>query len=176
MTALRHAIVDDLCYHLQTSTTWFSNNLDGLRRSLPATRGRLNPNDVDRLIARQEANIAPALATLARAGRRPRYQAADYGHPPPPPNPGARRPSPSLVDELCEQLQDNLSWPILDAYDLREWPVPRKNWDLADAEKQQLADLFRSQLTRTHHLLRRCGYTSVACEHLTDESDVPNSK
>ena len=167
MTALRHAIVDALCHHLDASTAWFADTLDTLKNPSPATSKKLSPDEVERVIAREEARIAPALATLARAGRRPRYDADDYGNPAPPPNPGTRLPSPSLVDELCEQLEDNLSWPILDAYYLRQWPNPRENWDLVAAEKRQLADLLRDRLARSQRLLRRCGWTHTACRDTT---------
>ena len=160
MTLLRHAIVDDLCHHLQASTVWFADKLEGLGNPSPATRNKLSPEEVERVIAREEANIAPALATLGRAGRHPRYEASDYGNQWTPPNPGARLPSPSLVDELCDQLEHNLSWPILDAYYLREWPRPRGDWDLADAEKRHLAELFRSRLAQSRQLLRRCGWNN----------------
>ena len=154
-------MVDELCHHLHASTAWFSDNLKGLKSPSPANSDKLNPDEVERLIAREEAKIAPALATLARAGRHPPYEAGDYDSPSPPPNPGARLPSPSLVDELCEQLEHNLSWPILDAYYLRQWPSPREKWDLGDAEKRQLADLLRDRLTCSLHLLRRCGWTDT---------------
>ena len=162
MTAVRHAIVDDLCQHLQASAAWFCENLHALRIPSPPTAARLSPADVQHIIEREEARIAPALATLARAGRHPDYKASDYGEPSAPSNPRAPLPPPSLVEELCDLLEDNLSWPILDAYYLREWPNPRENWDLVDTEKRQLADLFRDRLTRSRHILRRCGWTRIA--------------
>lgn len=168
MTALRHTIVDELCHHLQASTAWFADNLDGLGNPSPATRDMLSPDEVERVIAHEEANVAPALTTLAQAGRLPQYEASDYANPLALPNPGARLPSPSLVDELCDQLEDNLSWPILDAYYLRTWPCPRENWDLADAEKRRLADLFRDRLARSRHLLRRCGWNDTASPDTTE--------
>lgn len=171
MTALRHAIVDDLCHHLRASMVWFSDSLDRLNISPPAAPDRLNSDDVERLISRQEADIAPALATLARAGRHPRYESWEHDEPATPPNPGARLPSPSLVDELCDQLEHNLSWPILDAYYLREWPRPRDNWDLADAEKRQLADLFRSRLAQSRQLLLRCGWTDGNSQNINSTID-----
>lgn len=171
MTAVRHVIVDDLCNDLQASTTWFSDKLDSLGDPTPASPFKLSPEEVERVIAREEAKIAPALSTLARAGRHPQYEAWDYGNPPSPPNPGAHLPSPSLVDELCDQLEDNLSWPILDAYYLRDWPCPRENWELVDAEKRQLADLFRDRLARSRHLLRRCGWTDTGSRNTINVAD-----
>lgn len=177
MTAVRHAIVDDLCQHLQASTPWFCDNLAALRSPSPPTSARMTPDEVESVIEREEASIASALATLARAGRLPDYKASDYGEPSALPNPGAHLPSPSLVEELCDQLEDNLSWPILDAYYLREWPNPRQNWDLAEAEKQRLAALFRQRLTRSRRLLRRCGWTdraSRATAHILEAADAEN--
>ena len=171
MTALRHAIVDDLCRHLQASTVWFADSLDSLGDPSPATRDNLSPEEIECVIARQEAEIAPALETLGRAGRYPRYEASDYGSQFTPPNPGARLPSPSLVDELCDQLEHNLSWPILDAYYLREWPRPRENWDLADADKRHLAKLFRSRLAQSRQLLRRCGWHNSGSRNTINVAD-----
>ena len=145
--------------------------LDGLGNPSPATRDTLSPEEVERVIVREEAKIAPALTILAWAGRHPQYEASECGNPSAPANPGTRLPSPSLVDELCDQLEDNLSWPILDAYFLREWPCPRENWDLADAEKRQLADIFRDRLARSRHLLQRCGWIDAGSRNTINVAD-----
>ena len=159
MTALRHAIVDDLCHHQQASTVWFTDNLDRLSDTPPPRFDELTPEEVEQVIEREKAKIAPALSTLSCVGRHPDYQAGYYDDSIPPPHPDVRVASPSLVDELCDQLEENLWWPMTEAYELRRWPRPLDIWDLHDASKQRLADRFRDSLARTRHLLRRCGWT-----------------
>ena len=138
MTAVRHAIVDDLCRHLQASTAWFKINLDRLSNASAGSFHELTPEEVERIITLEETNTAPALATLARVGHHPDYETGYPDDTLPPPNPAVRVPSPSLVDELCDQLEENLFWPLGDAYYLRTWPCPRENWDLHDANKEGL--------------------------------------
>ena len=141
MTAPTQPLVDELCKHLHTSAQRLSLNLQALADTSPPSVASPTPEEFQRALVQEMSAIAPALIAITRA-RRQLDEAADTADPPPPANPS---PSPSLVEELCDQLEDNLSWPILDV--------------LARTQEHDLPELLRERLDRTQSLLRRCGWT-----------------
>lgn len=141
MTAPTQSVVDELCKHLHTSAQRLSLNLEAIADTSPPSVPSPTPEEFQRSLVQEMSAIAPALIAITRA-RRQLDEAADTADPPPPANPS---PSNGLVEELCDQLEDNLSWPILDV--------------LARTQENDLPELLRERLDRTQSLLRRCGWT-----------------
>ena len=141
MTAPTQPLVDELCKHLHTSVQRLSLNLEAVTDPSPPSVANPTPEELQRTLVQEMSAIAPALLAITRA-RRQLDESADPADPPPPATPS---PSHSLVEELCDQLEDNLSWPVLDV--------------LTRTREHDLPELLRERLDRTQSLLRRCGWT-----------------
>lgn len=145
MTAPTQPLVDELCKHLHTSVQRLSLNLEAVADPSPPSFTNPTPEELQRTLVQEMSAIAPALLAITRA-RRQLDEAADPAADPAAPSaPGTPSPSHSLVEELCDQLEDNLSWPVLDV--------------LARTQEHDLPELLRERLDRTQSLLRRCGWT-----------------
>ena len=146
MAAPTQPLVDELCKHLHTSAQRLSLNLEAAAGPSPPSVADPTPEILQRTLVQEMSAIAPALLAITRARRQIDEAADPAPDPDAPTTPETPSPSNSLVEELCDQLEDNLSWPVLDL--------------LTRTREHDLPELLRERLDRTQSLLRRCSWTS----------------